>query len=215
MELHERLGGGRRDTTPARVEPFAELKNTVHLQVIGELGPQLFNLTLDHEETKAKVLAEIRQRLQAETGISRDDRERLTTEIADDILGYGPLERLLADDSITEIMVNGAGRDLDRAPGPALRDDCALHGRVAPAPDHQQDRRPGRPADRRGLADGRRAPARRQPRQRDHPAALALGPAAHDPEVLAEAPHPGRHGQHRHALRRRRSSSCRCASAPS
>jgi pilus assembly protein CpaF len=109
MELHERLGGGRRDGTPARVEPFAELKNTVHLQVIGALGPQLFNVTLDHEEMKAKVLAEIRQRLQAETGIARDDRERLTSEIADDILGYGPLERLLADDSITEIMVNGPG----------------------------------------------------------------------------------------------------------
>jgi pilus assembly protein CpaF len=109
MELHERLGGGRRDGTPARVEPFAELKNTVHLQVIGALGPQLFNVTLDHEEMKAKVIAEIRQRLQAETGIARDDRERLTSEIADDILGYGPLERLLADDSITEIMVNGPG----------------------------------------------------------------------------------------------------------
>src|SRR5690606_32407028 len=38
---------------------------------------------------------------------SRDDRDRLEAEIADDILGHGPLERLLADDSITEIMVNG------------------------------------------------------------------------------------------------------------
>src|SRR5439155_3705501 len=34
-------------------------------------------------------------------------RERLIAEIADDILGHGPLERLLADDTITEIMVNG------------------------------------------------------------------------------------------------------------
>ena len=31
----------------------------------------------------------------------------MTAEIADDILGHGPLERLLADDSITEVMVNG------------------------------------------------------------------------------------------------------------
>ena len=53
------------------------------------------------------MLADIRRHLANETGISRDDRERLTYEIADDILGYGPLERLLADDSITEIMVNG------------------------------------------------------------------------------------------------------------
>ena len=53
------------------------------------------------------MLADIRRHLANETGISRDDRERLTSEIADDILGYGPLERLLAGDSITEIMVNG------------------------------------------------------------------------------------------------------------
>jgi pilus assembly protein CpaF len=50
---------------------------------------------------------DIRARLGAETGLSRDDRERLTSEIADDILGHGPIERLLADESITEIMVNG------------------------------------------------------------------------------------------------------------
>jgi pilus assembly protein CpaF len=43
----------------------------------------------------------------AETGLSRDDRDRLVGEIADDILGHGPLERLLHDESVTEIMVNG------------------------------------------------------------------------------------------------------------
>jgi pilus assembly protein CpaF len=107
VDLHERLKSTRRDGLGSRVEPFAELKNSVHLQVIGALGPQIFNVTLDPEELRQRVVAEIRQLLVAETVISRDDRERLTAEIADDILGYGPLERLLADDSITEIMVNG------------------------------------------------------------------------------------------------------------
>src|SRR5215207_2418049 len=45
--------------------------------------------------------------LALESGLSRDDRQRLAAEIADDIFGYGPLERLLADPSISEIMVNG------------------------------------------------------------------------------------------------------------
>jgi pilus assembly protein CpaF len=107
VDLRERLKDTRRDGSPLRVEPFAELKNSVHLQVIGALGPQIFNVTLDPEELRQRVLTEIRQLLVAETVISRDDRERLTDEIADDILGYGPLERLLSDDSITEIMVNG------------------------------------------------------------------------------------------------------------
>src|SRR5207237_10661282 len=104
--LHERLSTVRRDA-PTRSEPFAELKNVVHLQVIGALGPQLFNIELHPEAMRERVFAEIRTVLSQETGLSRDDRERLTAEIADDILGYGPLERLLDDDSITEIMVNG------------------------------------------------------------------------------------------------------------
>jgi pilus assembly protein CpaF len=107
VDLRERLKDTRRDGGALRVEPFAELKNSVHLQVIGALGPQIFNVTLDPEELRQRVLTEIRQLLVAETVISRDDRDRLTDEIADDILGYGPLERLLSDDSITEIMVNG------------------------------------------------------------------------------------------------------------
>jgi pilus assembly protein CpaF len=55
-----------------------------------------------------RVVGDIRNHLTQEAGISRDDRERLVAEISDDILGHGPLERLLADDSVTEIMVNGA-----------------------------------------------------------------------------------------------------------
>jgi pilus assembly protein CpaF len=107
MELHERLSTARPLSTPAGPDPFGELKNGIHLAVIGDLGPQLFNVNMDPVALRERVTREIRERLAQETGISRDDRERLTAEIADDILGHGPLERLLADDSITEIMVNG------------------------------------------------------------------------------------------------------------
>jgi pilus assembly protein CpaF len=46
--------------------------------------------------------------LEAERGLADADRERLADEITDDTLGHGPIEKLLADDSVTEIMVNGA-----------------------------------------------------------------------------------------------------------
>jgi pilus assembly protein CpaF len=108
MELHERLSASRPAVATARGEdPFAELKNRVHLSVIGELGPQLFNTAMDPNTLRDRVTTDIRGQLTAEQGISRDDRERLVAEIADDILGHGPLERLLADESVTEIMVNG------------------------------------------------------------------------------------------------------------
>jgi pilus assembly protein CpaF len=88
-------------------EPFAELKNDVHLQVIRELGPRLYNVTIDPNALRERIATEVKAKLAGETGLSGNDLERLTSEITDEILGYGPLERLIADDSITEIMVNG------------------------------------------------------------------------------------------------------------
>jgi pilus assembly protein CpaF len=107
MELHERLATAPPVSASFGEDPFSELKNDIHMAVIGDLGPQLFNVNMDPNGLRERVTTDIRTRLAAETRLSRDDRERLTSEIADDILGHGPLERLLADDSITEIMVNG------------------------------------------------------------------------------------------------------------
>jgi pilus assembly protein CpaF len=108
MELHERISTGRPHVSVAEVgDPFSELKNRVHLALIGELGPQLFTVGSGPNAIRQRVESDLRDLLQTEPGLSRDDRERLQAEIADDVLGYGPLERLLADDSISEIMVNG------------------------------------------------------------------------------------------------------------
>jgi pilus assembly protein CpaF len=106
MELHERLTTVP-SVAPAARDTYADLKNQIHLKVIGELGPQLYNTALDPKELRERVLADIKRHLSFEVGLSREERELLTGEIANDILGYGPLERLLLDDSITEIMVNG------------------------------------------------------------------------------------------------------------
>jgi pilus assembly protein CpaF len=83
------------------------VKNEIHMAVIAELGPQFFATPVDGDSFRERVTGDIRRRLMQEAGLSRDDRDRLEGEIADDILGHGPLERLLNDDSITEVMVNG------------------------------------------------------------------------------------------------------------
>jgi pilus assembly protein CpaF len=107
MELHERLSSSSAGTDDARaVDPFAEVKNRIHLAIIEDLGRQLFTTDIDASGLRENVGEEIRARLNEETGISRDDRERLIEELSDDILGNGPLERLLADDTVSEIMVN-------------------------------------------------------------------------------------------------------------
>ena len=41
--------------------------------------------------------------------LAAEERRRLATEVCDDIVGLGPLEPFMADDSVTEVMVNGVG----------------------------------------------------------------------------------------------------------
>ena len=109
MHLHERISPGRDEPTEAQLvdDPFSELKNNVHLLVIGDLGPQLFNLSVDPATLREHVVADIRRHLTQETGLSRAERDQITADIADDILGHGPIERLLIDDTVSEIMING------------------------------------------------------------------------------------------------------------
>ncbi len=107
MELHERLSTVRHHVAGDGRDPFSELKNRIHLALISDLGPQLFAIGADGSTIRSRVEEEIKEHLQQETRLSREDRDRLLGEIADDVLGYGPLERLLADETVSEIMVNG------------------------------------------------------------------------------------------------------------
>ncbi len=114
MDLHERLQPPRAAQTngaPAapvgQPDPFSELKNQVHLLVIGDLGPQLFNVSMDTTSLRERVIADIRRHLTQESGLSRSERDQITEDLTNDILGHGPIERLLTDDTVSEIMVNG------------------------------------------------------------------------------------------------------------
>src|SRR5213596_2140063 len=94
----------------APVDPYAELKTGIHHACIAKLGPQLFSTQSD-EELSERVLRAVTEQLALDrTPRTREERRQITKEITDDILGYGPLEPLLRDDSITEVMVNNHDR---------------------------------------------------------------------------------------------------------
>jgi pilus assembly protein CpaF len=107
MELAQRLANVHPDVSEEANDAFAELKDRVHLAVISELGPQLYNADVDDAALHRLVVADIRSRLAQESGVAVADRDRLINEIADDTLGHGPIEPLLADNSVSEIMING------------------------------------------------------------------------------------------------------------
>jgi pilus assembly protein CpaF len=108
MQLHERLSQTAEEERSDRFAvPFSDIKTRVHLELIEDLGRQLFNTEVDPLALRTRVKAELHERLGLEPRISGEDRERIAEELTADILGHGPLERLLTDDTVTEIMVNG------------------------------------------------------------------------------------------------------------
>src|SRR5215813_13125982 len=91
-------------------DPYAELKTRVHHACIAKLGPHLFT-TETNENLNDRVLREVTEQLALDrTPLTREERRRIVREITDDILGYGPLEPLLRDDTVTEVMVNNFDR---------------------------------------------------------------------------------------------------------
>jgi pilus assembly protein CpaF len=99
------------DDEPIRAhDPYAELKTRVHHEVIATLGAELFKQDAN-EDLSERVLRSVTEQLTLDrTPLTREERRQLVREITDDILGYGPLEPFLRDDSVTEVMVNAHDR---------------------------------------------------------------------------------------------------------
>jgi pilus assembly protein CpaF len=92
----------------SKSDPLAALKQTVHQALLANLGPKLYDANLPASELEQMVRVALQQEVAlTQTPLSNIDRTRITQEIADDILGYGPIEPFLRDPDLTEIMVNG------------------------------------------------------------------------------------------------------------
>jgi pilus assembly protein CpaF len=108
VDLH--LAQVERDEAPRAMDPYAELKTRVHHAVIATLGAELFKQDAN-EDLSERVLRTVTEALALDrTPLTREERRQLVREITDDILGYGPLEPFLRDDSVTEVMVNAFDR---------------------------------------------------------------------------------------------------------
>lgn len=90
----------------ARENSFYELKGKVQAALIAELDPKL---DLSQTNQVRRTIEDTFNMVLSQQGIvlSRADRQRLFEAIAAEILGLGPIEPLLNDDSVTEVMVNG------------------------------------------------------------------------------------------------------------
>ncbi len=100
---------------PAAVAPpqpptdaLARLKDRVGKALFERMGSRMNDPNLSAEQLRAIVLGELDEVVEEENvPLSSEERARLTAELADDVLGFGPLQRLLDDGAVSEIMVNG------------------------------------------------------------------------------------------------------------
>jgi pilus assembly protein CpaF len=124
MSLLKRIEKGQQPgTSPSRLEElrarrapsvstkdaFFELKERVQDKLIAELDPQM---DISKTEEVRHTIEDLYDQILSQEGtiLSRQERQRLFEQIVAEILGFGPIEPLLADESITEIMVNGPNK---------------------------------------------------------------------------------------------------------
>ncbi len=100
--------GGAPRRAARHADPFAKVKRSVHEALLEALGPKLYEAHLDQRELEQRVTQTLQAVLQHdESPLTVADRARVAQEVADEILGHGPLEPYLRDPEVSEIMVNG------------------------------------------------------------------------------------------------------------
>ncbi len=95
----------RLPVAPVR-DTFRDLKTRIHDRLLAELDPKM---DVSKTDEVRRNIEEMFDALLAQENLmlTRADRQRLLELIIAEILGYGPIEGLLNDDTITEVMVNG------------------------------------------------------------------------------------------------------------
>ena len=101
----EDLRTKRRTAPPAR-DTFKDLKSRIHDRLLQELDP---GQDVTKTDEVRRQIEEMFDALLAQENLilTRADKQRLLDQIVAEILGLGPIEKLMDDDSITEVMVNG------------------------------------------------------------------------------------------------------------
>ncbi len=111
MNLPNRFAEIKKETLKQRrkQEILNSLQQSIHRSIVDEMGSRVYQ----HKIDRARVMGRIKQILKEMSTkkslpLTSIEEKALIEKITDDVLGYGPLEPLLADPEITEIMVNNA-----------------------------------------------------------------------------------------------------------
>lgn len=94
-----------------KTDPFEALKKKIQKRIVDELSTKIKNSsdsTEEEENLKKEIISLIEKVLMEDNVfLSRNERQKLTSDIVDEVIGLGPINPLIYDSSVSEIMVNG------------------------------------------------------------------------------------------------------------
>src|SRR5439155_21876374 len=92
---------------PLTFTDYREMKSKIHSQILQEMDLESLN-KLQEDVASAQVREAIRGLLHRDrTPLAFSEREQMVNEIVDELFGLGPIEPLLADSTVSDILVNG------------------------------------------------------------------------------------------------------------
>jgi pilus assembly protein CpaF len=99
---------GAAGATNQREQALEDMRQKMHQFVIHELGPLLFDQRVSEADLRRQVDEQLHRALSMERlALTAAERQQLVQAVTDDVLGYGPIDPLLRDTTLTEVMVNG------------------------------------------------------------------------------------------------------------
>lgn len=92
-------------------DPFLEIKNKIYEKIFDEIKTEAFKSIEgdDEAEKLEKEITSIVERILSEENsyVPKNERQKIISEIIDETIGFGPINPLIQDPTVSEIMVNG------------------------------------------------------------------------------------------------------------
>lgn len=101
------------ESPPLRADPYQELKSRIHRRIVDEMSQEENRLLAGNNPDRKKLEEFVgkitNQVVEAEeVPVPRGDRGKIFEEMVDAVLGFGPIDPLLKDETVSEVMVNRA-----------------------------------------------------------------------------------------------------------
>ena len=107
QEFEDDLDAKKEKSISIRAKQIDNIKRDIHIKLIEKLSDVLFKKKISDVELKLRVQKEINNILNDyDIPLNILEKKKITNDLIDDVVGYGPIEEFLKDHEVTEIMVN-------------------------------------------------------------------------------------------------------------